>query len=192
MMKQNRGQRDRRRKCSGPRRLQINGRHLRFRRKPIRLWFAENQKECVNSANRGFCRVIKLRICVAGLAQLVNTLLALRAKVIKPAKHDRFSWTNFRTRGHESAFLSVVTKRALESAAGVGQRLWPAIDHAERTRDDAITTAVANIILHKNRSRFGANNRSRRTRFETTGFFAVLANIGKEHPTEWILSTTVA
>ena len=112
----------------------------------------------MDTADRSVRWIVQLRICVAGLAQLINTLLTLRAKVIKPAKHDRFGRANLRARGNESALLSIVTKRALERAARVWKWRRPAIDHAERTRDDAIAAAVANIILHKNRSRFGANN----------------------------------
>src|SRR5438874_1597423 len=34
-------------------------------------------------------------------------------------------------------------------AASVVKRLWSAVDHAERTRHDAITATVADIVLHK-------------------------------------------
>jgi hypothetical protein len=90
-----------------------------------------------------------LRIGVAGLAQLLNTLPTLRAKVIEPTKHNRFSRANLRASRHQPAFLAIVTKRALERAAGVGQWLWPAIDHAEGATDNAIAAAVANVVLHK-------------------------------------------
>ena len=85
----------------------------------------------MDTAHRRVRWIVKLRIGVAGIAQLLNTLLTLRAKVIKPAKHDRFSRANFGAGGNESAFLPIVTERALERAARLGQGLGPAIDHAE-------------------------------------------------------------
>jgi hypothetical protein len=88
--------------------------------------------------------------------------------------------------------LSVVAEGAFESAAGVGQRLWAPVNHAKRTRDNAVPAAVANIILHEHRTDFGANDCARGTCFETTSFLAVLANIREENPAKRILSITVA
>ena len=81
-----------------------------------------------------------------------------------------------RRRG-QSAFLPVIAKGALECAASVGQRLRPAIDHTKRARDNAISAAIANVVLHEHRTDFGAHNRAGGTRFEATGFLAMFANI---------------
>jgi hypothetical protein len=99
-----------------------------------------------------------LRVVVTVLAQIFHALSRMCAQIIEPPENNRFSWADFGACGNESAFLSIVAESALECATGVGQRRRPAIDHAERTRDDAIAAAVANIILYKNRSGFGANN----------------------------------
>src|SRR4030095_14467091 len=120
------------------------------------------------------------------------TLRRARTQVIEPPKHDRFSRTNFRARRREAALLSVVAEGALECASGVGQRLWAPVNHAERARDDAIPAAVANVILHKHRADFGANDRSGGTSFQATCFFTVFANIREENPAKWILLIGVA
>ena len=83
--------------------------------------------------------------------------------------------------------MPVVAEGAFERAAGVGQRFWAPVNHAKRTRDDAVPAAVANVILHEHRTDFGANNRARRTRFEATSFVAVLADIRKENPAKRVI-----
>src|SRR6266508_4288070 len=129
----------------------------------------------------------KLRVAVTSFLQLLHTFRSLSTEIIQSSENNRFGRANFGAGRNEPALLSIVTKGALESAAGVGQWRRSSIDYAERARDDAITAAVANIVLDEDRADFSADNRSRRTRLEATSFFAVLANIGKEHPTEWIL-----
>ncbi len=108
---------------------------------------------------------------------MLHAFHSLRAEIIQSAEHDGFGWTNLCTSRNKSAFLSIVTKCALESAAGIGQRFRPAIDYAEGAGDNAIAAAVANIILHEHRTDFGAYNCAGRTRFEATGFLAMLANV---------------
>src|SRR5436309_1045549 len=111
----------------------------------------------------------------------------MRPQIVEATEDDRFGRAHFCAGGHESALLSIVAKGAFEGAAGVGQRLRTAIDHSKRTGHDAITAAIANVVLYKHRANFGANYRAGGTRFEATGFFAVLANIGEKNPTEWVL-----
>ena len=61
-----------------------------------------------------------------------------------------------------------------------------AVDHAERTRDDAIAAAVTDVVLHKNGADFRSHDRAGWTRFQATGFLAMFANVGKKNPAEWI------
>ena len=82
--------------------------------------------------------------------------------------------------------MPIVTKSALERAARARQRLGPAIDHAKGTRDDAITAAVADVILYEDGTDFGANDRTGRAGFEAAGFFAMLANVGEKNPAKRI------
>src|SRR5206468_4273888 len=49
-----------------------------------------------------------------------------------------------------------------------------------------IATAIANIVLHEDGANFRAHDRSGWTRFKTTRFLAMFANVGQEHPAEWI------
>ena len=143
---------------SRPRGLQMNCRNLRLWRKAVCFGFAEDQKKRVNAAHRRFRWIIKLRVGVTVFLQLLHALRRARAQIIEPPEHDRFGRTNFGARRNEAALLSIVTKGAFECAAGVGQRLRAPVDHAKRTRDDAIPAAVANIILHEHRADFGAND----------------------------------
>ena len=144
----------------------------------------------MNAAHRRFGGIVKLRVGVTVFSQLLHTLRRACAQIIEPPEHDRFSRTNFGARRREAALLSVVTERAFECAAGVGQRLRAPINHAKRARDDAIPAAVANIVLHEHRADFGANDCARGTCFETTSFLAMLANIREKDPAKRIFSVT--
>ena len=126
------------------------------------------------------------RRCNRTVADVFTRSFAACAQIVEPAEDDRFGRANFRARRHESALLPVVTKGALECAARIGQRLRAAIDHAERTGNDAITAAVANIVLHEDGADFRAHDRSGRTGFETAGFFAMFANVGEKNPAKRI------
>jgi hypothetical protein len=88
--------------------------------------------------------------------------------------------------------LPVVAERALESAACVGHRFWPAINHAERTGNDTVTAAVTNIVLHEDGPDLGAHNRTSGTSFQAAGFFAVFANVGEKNPAKRIFSVATA
>ena len=166
----------------------MNCRSLWFWRKAVRFGLAENQEKRVSAAHGRFGGIVKLRVGVTVFSQLQHPLRRARAQIIEPPEHDRFSRTNFGARRCEATLLAIITKRAFECAAGVGQRLWASVDHAKRTRDDAIPAAVANIILHEHRAGFGANDRSGGTRFETASFFAMLADIRKKDPAKRIFS----
>src|SRR5262245_9035147 len=156
--------------------------NLRLRREPISFRFAENQKKGVNAAHGCFLRIVKLRVLVAILLELLHALACTRAQIIQSAKDDRFGGTNFCAGGYESALLSIVTERALECASSIGKRLGPAIDHAEWTRDHAVAAAVADVVLHKHGPDLSPHDRAGRTRFEATGFFAMFANIREKNP----------
>src|SRR5216117_1820074 len=155
----------------------MNRWNLRLRREPISFWFTENQKKGVNAAHGCFLRIVKLRVLVAILLELLHALACARAQIIQSAKDDRFGGTHFCAGGYESALLSIVTERALERASCIRKRLGPAIDHAEGARDDAVAAAVADVILHQNRPNFRAHDRACWARFEAAGFLAMFANV---------------
>jgi hypothetical protein len=157
-------------------------------RKAVCFGLAENQEKRVSTAHRRFGGVVKLRIGVTVFSQLLHALCRARAQIIEPPEHDRFSRTNLGARRREATLLAIVTKRAFECAAGVGQRVRTAIDHTKRARDNAIPAAVANVVLHEHRSDFGPNNCARGTGFKTTGFLTVLAHIGEKDPAKRIFS----
>src|SRR4051794_4821875 len=62
----------------------------------------------------------------------------------------------------------------------------PAIDHPERTADDAIAAPVADVVLDVDGADLGAKDRARGTGLEAAGVRAVLADIGEEVPPEGI------
>lgn len=166
----------------------MNGRNLRLRRKTVCLRLAEDQEKCVRAAHRRFSGIVKLRVRITVLSQLLHALRSAGPQVIEPSEYDRFGRTNFRARWNEPALLAIVTKGAFKGAPGVGQRLRASVDHAERAGDDTITAAVANIVLNKHRANFGAHNRASGTGFEATGFLAVLANVGEKNPPERVIT----
>ena len=112
----------------------------------------------MNPADARLLRIVKLRVVITVLAKLLHALRRTHAQIIEPPEDDRFGWTDFRTGRHQPAFLAVVTKCALKSSAGAWQRFWPTIDHAKGTGDDAISAAVAHIVLHKDRADLGAHD----------------------------------
>ena len=177
---------------SRPRGLQMNCRDLWLWWKSVCFGFTENEEKRVSAAHRRFGGIVKLRVGITVFSQLVHTLRRARAQIIEPPEHDRFSRTNFRARGCKAALLSVVAEGAFECAAGIGQRLWAPVDHAERARNNAISAAVANVVLHEHRADFGANDRACGTCFKTTSFLAVFANIRKKNPTKRIFCLAVA
>ena len=127
----------------------MNCRNLWLWRKAVCFGLAENQEKRVNAAHRRFGGIVKLRVGVTVFSQLLHTLRRARAQIIEPTEYDRFSRTNFGARRRKATLLAIITKRAFECAAGVGQRLWAPINHAKRARDDAIPAAVANVVLHE-------------------------------------------
>jgi hypothetical protein len=146
----------------------------------------------VNSAHGRFCRIIELRVIITMFLQLLHALLCVCAQIIKPAEHDRFGRTNFCTRRNQAALLPVITECALERAAGIGQRFRSSVDHAKRAGDHAITASIANIVLHKDGTDLSPHDRACRACFKTTGFFAMLANIGQKNPAERIFTIAIA
>src|SRR5579884_781594 len=166
----------------------MDRRRLRFPRQPVSFGLAQNQKESVKAAHRRLNRIVKLRVCVTSLLQLIEAFLCAGAQLVQRAEQDRFGRADLRARGNEAALLAIVTERAFECAAGIGQRFGSAIDYAKRARDDAVSAAVADIVLHKHGADFCAYDRAGGARFEAAGLFAMFANIRKENPSEWIFS----
>lgn len=166
----------------------MNCRDLRLTRKTVRFWLAENQEKRVSAPHRSFSGIIKLGVAVTLFAQLLHTLRRACAQIIEPPENDGFSRANFGARRCEATFLPVVAEGALECAAGVGQRLWAAIDHPKWAGDNAVSAAVANIVLNKYRTDFGSYDRAGWAGFEATRFLAMLANIRKKEPAKWILA----
>ena len=168
----------------------MNCRNLWLWRKSVRFRFAEDQEKRVSAAYACLRRIVNLGVFITVLAQLLDALCCAGAQIIKSTKDNRFGWANFCACGYEPALLAIITKRAFECAAGIREWLRTTIDHAERTRNDAITAAVANIVLHQHGTDFGAHNCAGRTRFEATGFFAMLADVGKKNPPKRVFPVT--
>src|SRR5690349_9225043 len=102
----------------------MNRRDLWLWWKAVCFGFTEDEEKSVSAAHRRFGGIVKLRVCIAVFSQLMHTLRRARAQIIKSAKHDRFSRTNFRACGRKTAFLPIVAEGAFKCASSVGQRLW--------------------------------------------------------------------
>src|SRR6185436_8887287 len=57
-----------------------------------------------------------------------------------------------------------------------------AVDDAERTGDDAVAAAVADVGLDVDAAEFGADDRAGRTGLEAAGVLAVLADVRRKLP----------
>ena len=123
---------------------------------------------------------------------ILHALRAARAQIVKPAEDDRFSRANFCAGRHEPAFLPVVTEGAFESAAGIGQRLRATIDHAERTGDDAISAAVADIVLHEHASRLRCARSSRSDKLRDNRLLRNVCKRRREKSSETDLRLAIA
>ena len=132
----------------------MNCRNLWLWWKAVCVGLAENQEKSVSAAHGRLGGIVKLHVGVTVLAQLMHTLRRARTQIIESPEHDRFSWANFRARRCEATLLTVITEGAFECAACIAQRLWPAIDHSKRARNNAVSAAVANIVLNKYRTDF--------------------------------------
>ena len=58
-----------------------------------------------------------------------------------------------------------------------GPLLVAAIDHAERTRHNAVAASIADVGLHVHAAELRSHDRSGWTRFQASGVFAVLADV---------------
>jgi hypothetical protein len=76
----------------------------------------------------------KFRLSVIPFSDLGN-VRQRRSQTTSISPPDSSDQTNFCTRRNKPTLLSIVAERALKRAAGVGQRLGAAIDHAKRTGD---------------------------------------------------------
>jgi hypothetical protein len=133
-----------------------------------------------------------LRIPITVFSQLVDTLRSASAQILESPEDNRFSRTNFRACGRKAALLPVIAEGAFEGASSIWQRFRPPIDHAERARHHAVAAAVAHIVLHQDRADLCAHDGTGWTGFKATGFFAMLANIGKKNPPKRVFSIAVA
>ena len=76
---------------------------------------------------------------------------------------------------------------SVEQGTGIALAiLWSFVDHSERAGHDAVSATVAYIRLHKHRTDFGSDNRSRRTRFKASRIRTMLANVGEKNPSDRI------
>src|SRR5581483_8347850 len=118
----------------------------------------QGSKERVNSVYRRVCRIVKLGVFITMLAQFFYALRCSWTQIGKAPENNRFRGANLGACGNEPAFLPIITKGAFERAAGVWQRLRAAINYAKRAGNNAIATAVADIVLDKHRADLSPHN----------------------------------
>ena len=127
-------------------------------------------------------------VAITALLQGLDPLRSAPTKIVQSAEDNGFRRADFCAGRREPALLAVITKGAFERAAGVGKWCGPAIDHAKGTGDNAITAAIADVVLHEDGADFSTDDRAGRTGLEAAGILTVFANIGEKNPAERILA----
>src|SRR5205823_12975899 len=120
-----------------------------------------------------FDGAVQISVRLAGPVQLVNSFVRSLTELANCSKLDRFRRACLRARGFETALQPVVAQRAL--LRGVRHRID--LDHAERTRRDAVTAAVARVRLNHDGVELGTDDRARRTHPEAPRLDALLADV---------------
>src|SRR5437764_12826518 len=92
---------------------------------------------------------------------------------------NRVGGTGFCTGWLQAIFHAVITQRAF--ARRVRARLVTS-DHPKGAGDDAVTTAITNILLHIYRVELCTNNRPGRTGLVTGSMSAVFAHVTAHQP----------
>src|SRR5689334_11614802 len=110
--------------------------------------------------------------------QMSNAFLGALLELLQRSEQDRFGRTRFCACRRQPGLLTVVAERTFEGAAV----FFILLDHAERTGNDAIGAAVADVRLHVHAAEFRADDGSSRTSFQASGNLAVLANVARELP----------
>src|SRR2546421_6556444 len=103
----------------------------------------------------------------------------MRFQLLHLAELDRIRRARFRASRFDAIFYAVITERAFTCRMGT---LFVTRDHSKRTGNDAIATAVANILLHVDRVELRANNSPGRARFLARRIGTMLANITLHQP----------
>src|SRR5947209_439209 len=103
----------------------------------------------------------------------------MRFQLFHFAKLDRIRRTRFRASRFDAIFHAVITERAFTCRMAT---LFVTRDHSERTGNDAIAAAVADILLHVDRVELRANNCPRRARFLARRVGAMLAHVTLHQP----------
>src|SRR5260370_37980889 len=160
----------------------MNGRHVGRRREIVRFGFYQNHKDRVDSDYAGFLRVVKTRVAISSVLELLHAILAALLELFQIAELNGLCWACLGARRNQSRFLPVIEECALKSATV----LRALVNHSKRTRDDTISATIAHIRLDKHGTPFRAHNRAGRTRFKAPGIGAMLTDIGKENPAEGI------
>jgi hypothetical protein len=110
--------------------------------------------------------------------KFVNALHRLLPEFGDLPKLEGFGGADFSAGRLQANFLPVIAEGAFEGAP----ILRITLDNTEWTRGHAVSTAVAHIGLDEDAAELGSHDRSGGTGFQTTGVFAVLANVGRKNP----------
>jgi hypothetical protein len=92
----------------------------------------------------------------------------------------------FAQAGVSPLFCRSQQKVHLNAPPASGSGAGPAIDHAKGTGDNAITAAIADVVLHEDGADFSTDDRAGGTGLEAAGILTLFANIGEKNPAERI------
>ena len=128
-----------------------------------------------------------------GSVQLLDTVLRANPQLIEVPELDRLRRARLGTRRGHPLTEPVIAQRAFLGDADIGRgaRTFAPLDHAERTRRDAVSAPVAHVVLNDDGSELGAHERPGRADVEACRMRAVLAHIGRHQPADSRLAPVV-
>src|SRR3954462_3751437 len=149
----------------------------------VRLGWRGQQKECVQMVQAA-CGAWSTRCAIdigAGHATTMQVCFAPPGTFLELAnltELDGVRWASLGTGRFQATLEPIVAKRALVRLA-VQQA---DIDDTERTNRNAVSAAVADVLLHNHRVEFGANASAARARLQTGCVVAVFADVAHHQP----------
>jgi len=134
---------------------------------------AAHEKNRMRAANGRVSRIPDDCVRHSTRGQLGHASICPPSQLIEIAELDRLCRARLRARRLQARLLTVVAERALERASV----RRTSIDDAEGACDDAVPAAVADIGLDEDAAEFRPHDRACRTRLETPGMLAMLADV---------------
>src|SRR5205814_242782 len=124
--------------------------------KAVDLGLVEQQEEGAEAADAVVGALsVQPRVGDAGGLQSGHAIAGVRPQIVQGAELNRFCRAGLRARRLRPNLQSVITERALPHPAVA----FALLDDTERAGWNAVTAAVADVLLHDDRTEFSAEQR---------------------------------